>query len=324
MYARSAQRRSGLLLMLAAVTLFTIMAAMVKLLRGGGMSTPEVMAWRMGPGIPLVVFELRRLGGRLRPRRPRVVAARSVFGGLAMGTYFWAVQMLTLLQYTVLHLAQPVFVAVLAPLVLRERLRGAALIAVVLALAGAALVIVPDELVTIGLAVTTTALAMPLVPGLAGLMSAMFSALAHMSVRMATVRNDPERNNGEPDAPETVVLYFMSSVTIVCVVVGLASGGFRTLPTGMSLAETAGLIASMAAAGVGGQLCMSRAYARTQAPAVAIVGYAGIPLSMVLDVLLWNAPAQTSALLGAGLMFVAGVLLARAQREPRPASLPVG
>jgi len=269
----------------------------------------------MGPGLPLIFFELRRAGARLWPRRPGVVGIRVGFGGLAMSTNFWAVQYLALVQHTVLHLAQPVFVATLSPVVLRERLRGAAIVALVLALLGALAVIRPDHLLTGAAAVV------PLVPGIVGLLSALFSAMAHMCVRMATGLMRTARwppLNAEPDAPETVVFHFTLNVTLVALVIGLMQGGFQSLPDGMTLCETAWKIAAMASLGATGQLMMSRAYAATPAPAVAMVGYAGIPASMVLDVVVWGAPITGSSLVGALMMVLAGVLLVRAQPTGKP------
>ena len=141
----------GLLMMLGAVASFTVMVAFVKLLRGGGMSTVEVVVWRMAPGIPWVLFEIYRRKAPLLPRRPWPVAARVACGGIAMGTYFWAVDQLSLFQNTVLHLSQPVFVAVLAPIFLKERLRGFAVLALGLALVGALVVVVPPEQLLSGL-----------------------------------------------------------------------------------------------------------------------------------------------------------------------------
>jgi drug/metabolite transporter (DMT)-like permease len=60
--------------MLGSVAAFTAMNAVVKDLRGHGMSTLEVMVWRSAPGLPLVWLELRLRGVSLRPRRPRVGA----------------------------------------------------------------------------------------------------------------------------------------------------------------------------------------------------------------------------------------------------------
>jgi len=292
--------------MLGSVVAFTVMGALVKDLREHGMGTFEVMVWRTAPGLPFVWLELRMRGLPLRPRRPRVVALRTLFGGLAMTTNFWALQALALVQHTVVHLVQPVFVAIMSPLLLGERLRGAALASLGLALAGALVVLAPPEL---------GAVAMPLVPGLVGLASAFFSALAHIQLRLATGTDvstslDP---GAPPDAPETVVFHFTLFVTVVGTAIGLAMGEFRSLPSGLDLAATTGRVAAMAFVGLGGQLMMSRAYARTEAPVVAIVAYAAIPVSAAIDAFVWGSPVGVTAYIGAGAMVLAGVLLGRAR-----------
>jgi S-adenosylmethionine uptake transporter len=220
-------------------------------------------------------------------------------------------------QHTVLHLSQPVWVAMLSPAVLRERLRGAALAALAIALAGATLVILPDAVLRVGLAAALGAFAMPLVPGLVGLSSALFSAVAHMTVRQATAPElrSPIDGDAPADAPETVVFHFTLHVTVVCLVLGLLAGDFTALPRGLDLGATAARIVGMALCGLVGQLMMSRAYARAEAPAVAIVAYAGIPVSALVDLAVWGQAIGTMVLVGASVMVAAGLLLVRAQRQ---------
>jgi S-adenosylmethionine uptake transporter len=304
----------GLLLMLGSVIAFTVMGALVKDLREHGMGTCEVMVWRTAPGLPFVWLELRMRGLPVRPRRPRVVALRTLFGGVAMTTNFWAVQSLALVQHTVVHLVQPVFVAIMSPLLLRERLRGAAVAALCLALAGALVVLAPPDVVSLG-AVALGAVAMPLIPGLVGLSSALFSAFAHIQLRLATGTDVPTALDPgtPPDAPETVVFHFTLFVTVVGTAIGLALGEFRSLPNGLDLVASTGRIAAMALAGLAGQLMMSRAYARVEAPVVAIVAYAAIPLSAAIDAFVWGSPVGVTAYIGAGAMVLAGILLGRAR-----------
>lgn len=299
--------------MLGSVVAFTLMGALVKDLREHGMGTFATIVWRTAPGLPFVVLELHLRRLPWRPRRPRVVALRTVFGALAMTSNFWAVQALALVQHTVVHLLQPVAVAIFSPLLLRERLRGAALAALALALAGSLVVLVPPDLFSLPGAAESMAVGMPLVPGLVGVSSAFFSALAHIQLRLATGTDVPTRLDpgAPPDAPETVVFHFTLVVSIVATAIGLALGEFSSLPVGLDLAATIGRVSAMALAGLAGQLMMSRAYARAEAPVVAIVAYAAIPLSAAIDAFVWGAPIGITAWLGAAAMVLAGVLLSR-------------
>jgi len=279
--------------MFTATAAFVAMSAFVKALREDGMSTPEVMFWRMAPGLPWVWMELRVRGLSLLPRVPTVLLTRCLFGICSMAANFYAVRMLTLVQSNVLHLLQPVFIALLSPFLLAERLRGAAIVALMLAIAGSVLVIDP-----------TGATSVPMVAATAGVIAALLSALAHLWVRRATEHNPPE----------LVVFYFGATVTVLAGLWGLSTGALLSLPEGLGTWQAAGKIAGMAGFGLAGQLLMTRAYDRTQAPLVAVVAYSSIPLSFALDVLAWGAMGTIATLLGCVLMVIAGVLLVRGKR----------
>jgi drug/metabolite transporter (DMT)-like permease len=310
------QRRAGLTLMLAAVVAFAAMSALVKTLREHGMSTTETMFYRMAPGLPWLWLELRLRGEPLRAKRPLLTTLRAAFGGLAMAGGFFSLQGLTLLQGTLLHLTQPVFVAGLAPAFLGERLRGTALIALGLALGGAVLAIWPDD--------ANGLLDVPVLFGGIGLAAALASAFAHVSVRMATTpRAGIQRGfvrrltrSEEPERPETIVFHFTLHLSVAALLIGLLLGDFRRLPHDLPALHTWGIIAAMALFGAAGQLLMSRAYARAPAPVVAVVGYAAIPLGVLADAALWRTLPGTGAIIGSAAMVAAGALIARRPRHP--------
>ena len=284
--------KRGLILMLAATACFVGMAAFVKLLREDGLGTAEVMTWRVLPSLPVVWLAMRRKGQRLWPEVPRLILLRSLFGLLAMAGYFYALRALTMVENAILHLLQPVFVAVLSPMILDERLRRSAIVALVLGLLGALVALRPDQALDRQI---------PLGPMLAGVAAALFSGLAHMMVRKATLRDTPER----------VVFWFTALVSAGGLFVGLALGEFQGLPPGLSLPKLVLEIVAMSGLGLLGQLLMTRAYGRSAAPMVALVAYATIPLSVVLDLLAWGVAPGIEELVGSAMMVVAGLLLAR-------------
>jgi drug/metabolite transporter (DMT)-like permease len=297
-----AQPRRGLLLMLVATAAFVGMSVCVKALREAGMGTEEVIFFRMAPGVPWLWFELRvRRKLSLQPHRRDLVYLRSLYGIGAMATSFYAVHTLTVVQHNVLSLLQPVFIALLAPLLLRERLHTVVLAALGLAGGGALLVLSPPVgPLNLG--------SIPLVAGCLGVASALLSALAHMTIRR-TAAFEP---------PELVVFYFALHATLFGLLWSVATGGLGDLFTHVSAATLPALV-GLAALGVLGQIAMTRAYGHAPATLVAIVAYVGIPLSLLADMLLWGAHAGVGALFGALLMVVAGLLLAR---WPRPLVVP--
>lgn len=283
--------RRGLLLMLAATAAFVGMSMCVKLLREAGLSTAEVIFFRTGPGLLWLWWTLRIHRQSLRPVRRDLVYLRSLLGIGAMATNFYAVQSLTLVQHNVLGLLQPVFIALLAPLLLAESMRRIVILALALAAGGALLVLAPGA--DFGV--------VPLLPAGFGIASALLSAGAHMVIRrsMAT------------ESAEVVVFHFAVHATVFGLLWGISQGDFTARVADHVSGETLIPLLGLAGLGVLGQLAMTRAYAHAPASLVAIVAYAGIPMSLVGDILLWGAHPGVASAFGAVFMVAAGVLLTR-------------
>jgi drug/metabolite transporter (DMT)-like permease len=289
-------RRSRLALvwMLLATACFVGMSALVKVLREDGLTTTEVVFWRTAPGLAWVLVELRVREQKLWPNDARPVLLRSFVGLGAMLGHFYALRFLTLIENAVLGLLQPVFVAVLAPVMLAEHLQRRAVMALILAVFAALVAIRPDE---------AGAEFDELLPIMVGTLAALLSALAHIMVRKSVAR----------DSPEVVVFWFTLVVSASALAVGLMRGDFIAgLPDGLELDVAILKISTMAACGLAGQLFMTRAYSRAAAPVVAMVAYASIPLSILLD-LAWGVQPGFDEALGSLLMIVAGVLLVRSR-----------
>ena len=292
-----ARTRRGLFLMVGATAAFVTMSVCVKILREAGLGTAEVIFFRTGPGLLWLWFELRvRRNLNLRPHRRDLVYLRSAYGIGAMATSFFAMQALTLVQHNVLSLLQPVFIALLAPLLLRERLHAVVFAALVLAASGALLVLAPGA----------SFAAVPLLPACFAVCSALLSALAHMTIRRTAAT----------ESPEIVVFHFAAHATVFGLLWSLYDGSLLHL-LGRVSPTTLLPLAGLAVCGVLGQIAMTRAYGHAPATLVAIVAYVGIPMSLVADLLLWDASAGVLSIIGATMMVGAGFLLTR---RPPPGS----
>jgi drug/metabolite transporter (DMT)-like permease len=277
--------------MLLATASFVGMQAVVKTARQGGLDPSEVMFFRTAPGLPLLWWLLRRRGQGLKPDRPASLLVRSLFGSVAMATNFTAVRYLSLGQFSTLQLSQPVFVALIAPLLLKERVRPATWLAMACAGSGALVMLSPWQEHN---QVSSYAASL-------GIASALASAFAMIWVRKAT----------ETDPAERVVFHFAAWVSLVSLGLGLASGSFVGLLDEVAGAQLALWALGMAGFGTLGQVLMTRAYVHGEATTVSMVGYSGVLLSMLLDSVVFDvAPAQ-SALLGAALMISAAVIILR-------------
>jgi drug/metabolite transporter (DMT)-like permease len=281
--------------MLGASASFVAMQAVVKHAREMGMDTWEVMFFRTAPGLPVLYFALRRAGHGLRPVEPGDLFVRSMFGALAMGTNFAAMLWLSLAQFSTLNLTQPVLVALASPLVLGERVRRHTWAAMPLAAAGAFILIAP----------ALTSHAFPILPALLALASAVSACFAQIWVRRATASDPPDR----------VVFHFAAFVAVLSLVIGLVRGRFQLPLTGASYGSTLVQITGMAGFGTLGQTLMTRAYFHGEAAPVSMVAYAGIALSLIADLVLWNVWPAPSALAGALLMVLGGLVLVRGERR---------
>lgn len=283
--------------MFAATAVFVAMQTVVRVARQSGFETSEVMFLRTAPGLPFLWLALRRRGHGLAPDQPRSLFVRSLFGSLAMSTNFTAMRWLTLAQFSTLGLSQPVFVALAAPLLLREHVRLHTWFAMALAFAGAFVLLDP----------IAGSSRVPWFPASLGLFSALFSAVAHIWVRKAT----------ESDPAERVVFHFAAWVALGSLLVGLASGHFRGLPPATDGTTFALIVLGLATFGTLGQVLMTRAYVYGEAAVVSMVGYSSVALSMLVDLTVWQIPPAPTALLGAILMVTAGFVLVRGETGAR-------
>ncbi|HAN31666.1 MAG TPA: hypothetical protein DCQ06_08730 [Myxococcales bacterium] len=281
--------RSGPLLMAGAVAAFTLMVACVKIAREE-LDAIEVMWWRSLIGVPLVALVAR---GRWRPTEHKLIGIRALLGFGAMGCFFTAAKGLNLADLSLISRLQPVLVALVAPLLLGagERSTTRIWIATAGGLIGCAVLLQPS--VEFGNHW-----------GLWALGAAVFSALAHTTVRAL----------GASEHPTTVVLWFQLWVALISVVWLLVRDGAPpAIPPSrlwLVLAGT-GVFASI------GQWLMTEAYRRDKAARVAAASYVGPLWALMLDVAIFTVWPKTHVWFGGALIIISGLLVVWAPRGPK-------
>ncbi|HYW68527.1 MAG TPA: DMT family transporter, partial [bacterium] len=134
--------RAILMIILSGLS-FSLVAVMVRL--AGDIPIYEKVFFRsvvmLGAMVAMVVRSRENPFAR-SPRLPLLVL-RGVFGTTAMFLYFFAIERLTIADATVLNKLSPFFVAMFAVLFLREKLSKYIVPVLVVAFAGAALIIKP-------------------------------------------------------------------------------------------------------------------------------------------------------------------------------------
>ncbi len=271
------------LLQLVGSLLFVGLAALVKL--AGDEATPmqAVLYRSVFSMLPLLLEMARR---RISPigRRWRLLVLRGVAGYLALFGYFYAIAHIHLANTLALQQLAPIFVAFFSVWLLGERPRALHYLLAGVCLGGAMLVVRPDR-------------GLLSVPSLVAVGSALFSALAYVSVRALT-RSEPTPR---------IVLWF-SIVASVLALPFVLPGWRWPGPRASLLLVGAGLLAAPA------QALMTAAYRRAPAHVAAVFSYVSVPLAYLSGVVVWGERPDHLANLGIGLIVTGGAALVASLR----------
>jgi drug/metabolite transporter (DMT)-like permease len=270
--------------LLASATLFAMMALCTRL-ASARIPGAQIALVRFGLGI--VVVALMRGAGRvvLRPRHWKWLGARGLFGGLAVVTYFGAIQHVGVGIATLLNYTAPVWSMLFSWALLGERPRRNAVAALVLTLGGVVLVAGRSASVAVGFW------------QFAGVFSAISSGIAVTSIR-AVRRPDA---SGEPG--ESAWTVFASFTTL---------GFLATLPfvLGRWVAPAPHewlVIVAVAVISIGGQLLMTQALEHITAPVSGIISQLTVVLALGGGLLFFQEQLTTRAVVGS-VLTMAGVV----------------
>lgn len=284
----------GISLKIGAVLCFTIMGALIKGTEGR-VPTGEVVFFRSFFAIPIMIGWLAYVGQLregVRTSRPFGHMWRGFIGTTAMGLMFTALTLLPLPEVTALQYATPLFITILAAILLGERIRLFRMSAVLIGLVGVLVVLYP-RLSGFGEAGGAESLG-----ALIMIVSAVAAALAQVQVRrlVATER------------PATVALYFSFSSTLYALLT-LPFGW--VIPGGM---DAALLILTGLVGGVG-QGMLSSSYRYAPASVIAPFDYASIFFATALGMIFFDEVPTRTTLLGAAIVIAAGILIIWRERK---------
>jgi drug/metabolite transporter (DMT)-like permease len=223
-------------------------------------------------------------------RDRRGIWTRSIFGTVAMACTFYALGApeLTLGDASTLVNLSPVFLAVLAPIVLGERAGRRVLVALPLALAGIILILQPPIL--FGHVRPGAALPASIAVG-----SSLCTACAMLSLRRM----------GPNEGAEAIVIHFSTFATVV---LGAFAAPHFAVPSAVDGLAVLG-------AGVCGglaQLAMTRAYSLERAARVSPLGYLTVVGSTVLGAVALHEWPSATALCGMALVVAGGLVVSLA------------
>ncbi len=138
--------RLGIGLMCLGILMFALNDVMGKWLMGT-YTVGQVLLLRSAAAIVILApFALKEgLGTILRAPRPGLQLARVAFGTLDTACFYWAVTTLPLVSVMTFYLAAPLYVAAIAPFLLKERMARDQWLAIILGFVGVLCVLQPSR-----------------------------------------------------------------------------------------------------------------------------------------------------------------------------------
>lgn len=276
-------RLRALGLRLFGVSCLAIMTVMIKLASDSGVKLPEIMFWRQGLAVPVVVAAVLYGPGleSLRTRRFGAHLARSAMGLTSMAFNFGAIILLPLAEQTTLGFAVPIFATILSVLILKEQVGRHRWAAVAAGFLGVLIVVQPggNHIPPLGAAV--------------GLTSALMISFTSLQIR----------DMGRTEAAATTVFWF-SSLSVLPLGVLLP---FFITPHDLKqwlLLSAIGVLGGIGQLGLTGALRL--------APVSTVLGmdYIALVWSALAGWLIWNHVPGATTWIGASIIIGSGLYIA--------------
>ncbi|MFC2967381.1 DMT family transporter [Acidimangrovimonas pyrenivorans] len=252
------------------------------------MDTFELMTWRsvVGVLIVLTVALVRRRSGDIHVRRMGLHLIRNIAHFTGQNLWFLAITLIPLAQVFALEFTSPLWVALLAPLLLNERLTRTRALSAATGFLGILIVARPNPA--------------HLDPGiLAAATAAVCFALTAIFTKRLT-RTEPVIS----------ILFWLTTMqAIFGVICALAKDGALALPD----AGTGPWLVLIGCAGLLAHFCLTTALSLAPASIVIPFDFARLPVIAVVGMLLYHEPLDIFVFLGAALIFVANFVNIRAE-----------
>ncbi|MDW3222042.1 MAG: DMT family transporter [Paracoccaceae bacterium] len=267
--------------MMGSIASFSSMAVLGREL-AGQLDTFEIMMYRSLFGVVIVVA-LAGLTGTWREintQNMSVHLIRNMAHFTGQNLWFYAVTVIPLAQVFALEFTSPIWVIVLSPFLLGERLTPMRALAAVMGFIGILVVARPD-IAGINAGVITAA------------SSAIFFALTIMFTKRLT------RTQGI-----TCILFYLTTMQLVFGVIAAGYDGDIAVPTAQALP----FVMMIGAAGLLAHYCMTNALSIAPATVVVPIDFIRLPAIAVVGMVLYNEPLDMWVLFGAVIIFTGNYL----------------
>lgn len=259
--------------------------------------TFEIMLWRSVVGLSVVLALGLATGrlGEIRCRRLGQHFARNLVHFTGQNLWFWALTVIPLAQVFALEFTSPIWVILLSPLFLGERITPARALAAALGFAGILIVARPD---------------------FAALNPGVVAAAASAICFATTVILTKALTRGESIVS---ILFWLTLMQACFGAIGALADGVMQWPTSASLPW----LVLIGLTGVFAHFCLTTALSLASASVVVPVDFARLPVIAVVAMVLYGEPLDGWVLIGGAVIFVANWINIRAENRAKRPQLPV-
>ena len=283
----------GVSVALGEITMMVVVSALVKLV-SDDIATTTILLFRYALCLPLLLATAVWQRGRaaLNISRPRILSLRIATGLISLACFYAALDLMPLSLVTVLFQTLTLFVTLLAPLMLGERVGWRRWTAVIVGFGGTLLLLDP------------LSGGWTLAGILLGLGSPFFGALMMITLRRL----------GRHDSPATTAVWHNGMGAIIFAAIVVMAGA--PLPTGradMALLIAIGLLSSFQ------QFGLAFSHKLVPASILAPLHYLSIPMGIGAGILLFGEALTLEIIVGSAIIIASSIFILRRERQLREA-----
>ena len=267
--------------MIGAITAFTSMAVAGRA-AASNLDTFEIMLYRSLVGLTIVLSVASFAGtfGQIRRDKLPLHIMRNAAHFTGQNLWFFAITVVPLAQVFALEFTTPIWVILLSPILIGERITKIGAIAAAIGFIGILIVARPDpEAIN------------------AGLISAALCAIAFALTAIATRKLTQTETI-------TCIMFFLTAIQACLGLIFAGFDGDIALPN----AQTLPWVCLIGVAGLTAHFCMTKALSIAPASVVMPIDFARLPIIAVVGIMLYDEPVDALIFLGGALIFGANYL----------------
>jgi len=270
--------------MLLSAFAFAVMTACVKLVGTHNIPVFEIVAARAIISLFISYIDIKRKKIAVWGNNKKLLLARGMTGSLALICVYYAVTTLPLAEATLLQYTYPVFTALLAFFLLKEKIQRSTLLCIVLSLLGLVVMVMPNLSVTSGAT-------LPWFSVFVALLGALGSALAYVIVKRLSTTED-----------SSVIIFYFPLIALPLSLTLLGDDFVMPNTEALLLLLFVGIFTQI------GQVGITKAMQSEVATKVTAFSYVQVVFSIIFGFIIFNEVPSAWTLSGGALIIIGALI----------------